>query len=265
LSDNKEIDIFIPELNIGIEYDGLKWHSDEYKNNSYHLNKTKECSKLGIRLIHIFEDEWVNKSEIVKSILCNLINKTPNKIYARTCEIREIGTKEKNDFLNKSHIQGTVSTAINIGLYYNNELVSLMCIGKPRVNLGRKTHEEGEYELLRFCNKPYTSVVGAASKLFKYFIKKYNPTLITSYCDYRWSIGNMYETLGFTLSHYSQPNYFYIIGNNRKNRFKYRKSELIKEGFDPEKSEKEIMEEKGIHRIYDCGSLVYIWKNEDRN
>ena len=265
LSNNKEIDILIPELNIGIEYDGLKWHSDEFKDKNYHLNKTEECKKLGIRLVHIFEDEWMNKKEIIKSIIRNIIGKTENKIYARKCIIQNVNDNEKKEFLEKNHIQGNVNSQINLGLYHDGELVSLMCIGKPRINLGRKTSLEDEYELLRFCNKLNTNIVGGASKLFKYFITNYNPTLTISYCDYRWSIGNMYKTLGFTLSHHSQPNYYYIIGNNRKNRFKYRKSELIKEGFDPEKSEKEIMEERGIHRIYDCGSLVYIWKNEDRN
>ena len=265
LSNNKEIDILIPELSIGIEYDGLKWHSDEFKDKNYHLNKTEECKKLGIRLVHIFEDEWMNKKEIIKSIIRNIIGKTENKIYARKCIIQNVNDNEKKEFLEKNHIQGNVNSQINLGLYHDGERVSLMCIGKPRINLGRKTSLEDEYELLRFCNKLNTNIVGGASKLFKYFITNYNPTLTTSYCDYRWSIGNMYKALGFTLSHHSQPNYYYIIGNNRKNRFKYRKSELIKEGFDPEKSEKEIMEERGIHRIYDCGSLVYIWKNEDRS
>ena len=265
LSNNKEIDILMPELNLGIEYNGLKWHSDEFKDKNYHLNKTEECKKLGIRLVHIFEDEWINKKEIIKSIIRNIIGKTENKIYARKCIIQNVNDNEKKEFLEKNHIQGNVNSQINLGLYHDGELVSLMCIGKPRINLGRKASLEDEYELLRFCNKLNTNIVGGASKLFKYFITNYSPTLITSYCDYRWSIGNMYETLGFTLSHHSQPNYYYIIGNNRKNRFKYRKSELIKEGFDPEKSEKEIMEERGIHRIYDCGSLVYIWKNEDEH
>lgn len=262
LSNNKEIDIYIPQLNIGIEYDGLKWHSEEFKDKNYHLNKTLECNDKGIRLVHIFEDEWENKKEIIKSMLCNILGKTPNRIYARKCEIREVNTSEKKQFLNESHIQGDVSSLISYGLYYNDELVSLMCFGKPRINLGKKTYEENEYELLRFCNKRFTNVIGAASKLFKHFINQHNPSIITSYCDYRWSVGKMYEMLGFELSHRSQPNYYYIQGNNRKNRFKFRKSELIKEGYDADKSEHEIMLERGIYRIYDCGALVYKWTKE---
>ena len=263
LSDNKEIDILIPNNNIGIEYNGLKWHSDEFKNKDYHLDKTKECESKGIRLIHIFEDEWVNKQGIIKSMLSNILGKTENRIYGRKCEVKEIDKEIKKRFLEGNHIQGNVSSEINIGLYYNNDLVSIMCFGKPRLNLGRKTHNENEYELLRFCNKLNTSVIGGASKLFKYFIKNYNPSTIISYCDRRWSVGNMYEVLGFEFSHYSEPNYYYVIGNNRKNRFKYRKSELVKEGYDSNKTEREIMEERGIHRIYDCGTIVYKWINKD--
>ena len=259
LKDNKEIDILMPKEGIGIEYNGLKWHCDEFKDKNYHLDKTKECKENGIRLIHIFEDEWVNKQDIIKSMLSNILGKTENKVYARKCEIREVDKDTKSKFLDDSHIQGNVSSEINLGLYYNNELVSLMSFGKPRINLGRKSHDDNEYELLRFCNKLNTSVIGGASKLFKHFIEKYNPSSITSYCDRRWSIGGMYETLGFEFSHYSSPNYYYIIGNNRKNRFKYRKSELVKEGYDPNKTEREIMSERGIHRIYDCGTIVYKW------
>ena len=263
---NKEIDILVPSAKLGIEYDGLYWHSDEFRNKNYHINKTEECIAANIRLIHIFEDEWSDKKEIIKSMLSNILGKTHKKIYARNCEIKEVQQKEKIDFLNANHIQDNVSSKINYGLYYNDELVSLMCFGKPRINLGSKNTKDDEYELLRFCNKLYTTVIGGASKLFKYFIKTYNPSLITSYCDRRWSIGSMYEILGFTLSHKSQPNYYYIQGNNRKNRFKFRKSELIKEGFDSNKSESEIMKERGIHRIYDCGTLVFKWrkaKNEE--
>lgn len=262
LSDNKEIDVLMPNNSIGIEYDGLKWHSDEFKDKNYHLDKTKECESYGIRLIHIFEDEWINKQEIIKSMLSNILGKTKDRIYARKCKIKEINKDVKRGFLEENHIQGNVSSEINIGLYYNDELVSIMCFGKPRLNLGRKVYRNDEYELLRFCNKLNTCVIGGSSKLFKHFIENYNPSTITSYCDRRWSVGNMYEILGFELSHYSEPNYYYIVGNNRKNRFKYRKSELVKEGYDSNKTEQEIMNERGIHRIYDCGTIVYKWTKD---
>lgn len=252
----KEIDIFLLDYNIGIEYDGLHWHSEQYVDNDYHINKTNECLNKGIRLIHIFEDEWQNKKEIVKSRLNNIIGITEKKIFARKCQIKEIENAIAKDFLENNHIQGNVYGKISIGLFYNDELVSLMTFGNKRKNLGNKT-VDNEYELLRFCNKLNTVVIGGASKLFKYFLKTYNPQKIISYCDLRWSDGNLYEQLGFKLSHISQPNYFYIKDGKRLNRFCFRKDLLVKEGFDENKTEHEIMLERKIYRIYDCGCKVY--------
>ena len=260
--DGKEIDIFVPLKMVGIEYDGLYWHSEAYKDKDYHLKKTNDCEGKGIRLIHIFEDEWRDKKEIIKSMLRNLLGMTEDTVYARKCSIGMVDKEEKKKFLNENHIQGNIASSIDIGLYYNGELVSLMCFGKPRINLGRKTYSEGEYELLRFCNKINTRITGGATKLFKYFLKEYSPITITSYCDRRWSVGGLYGILGFKFHHNSHPNYYYVEGSNRKNRFKYRKSELVKEGYDKDKSEREIMQERGIKRIYDCGCKCYIWKSQ---
>ena len=258
LSTKKEVDIYLPELNIGIEFNGLRWHSEQFiKNNKYHIEKTLQAKEEGIRLIHIFEDEWLFKKEIVKSRLLNLIGKTPNKIYARKCEIREVSSQDSTKFLDENHIQGKVGSNIKIGLYYNNELVSLMNFSKPRINIGG-SKEDGIYELVRFSNKLNTFVIGGASKLLKHFEKTHKPKEIISYADRRWSEGNLYHKLGFDFIHFSEPNYFYVNNNKRENRFKYRKSELVKQGFDENKTEKQIMEEQGFHRIYDCGNMKFI-------
>ena len=255
--DGKEIDILIPSFNIGIECDGIIYHSELYnKDKNYHINKTKLAKEKNIKLIHIFEDEWKYKKDIVKSRLKNLLHKNDYKIYARKCDIKKVDISTVKQFLESNHIQGYVPSKINLGLYFNNELISLMTFGNLRKNLGSKG-KEGSYELLRFCNKLNTSVIGGASKLFKYFLKNYNPNEVISYCDLRWSDGNLYEVLSFELSHISKPNYFYIIDDKRENRFKYRKDALIKEGFDSNKTEREIMLERGIYRVYDCGCNVY--------
>ena len=257
----REIDIYIPSLKLGIEYDGLRWHSEIFnKDTNYHLSKTEECERQGIRLIHIFEDEWQYKRDIVKSRLLNLIGKTPNKIYARKCVIKEVDSHTASKFLDENHIQGTCNSSYRYGLYYNDELVSIMTFGKLRKNLG-STDKDGYYELLRFCNKSNTAVIGGASKLFKHFLKEKKPTNVISYADRRWSNGNLYEKLGFTLSHKSKPSYFYVVNDKRENRFKYRKDVLVKEGYDSSKTEHQIMLERGIYRIYDCGCLVYEYKN----
>lgn len=260
--EGKELDIYIPSKNLAIEYNGLYWHSDKFKDKDYHLNKTLQCKEKGIQLIHIFEDEWLFKKDIVKSRLNNLLGQS-EKLYARNCEIKEVLTKDKSNFLDQNHIQGKVGSEINLGLYYNNKLVSIMTFGKLRKNLGSE-HKDGSYELLRFCNKLNTTVIGGASKLITYFKKNYNWKEVVSYADMRWSNGNLYNQLGFKESHISEPNYFYTSQNKsveREPRFKYRKDILVSQGYDASKTEKQIMEERGYNRIYDCGSMKFILRN----
>ena len=248
------MDIYIPSHNIAIEYDGLYWHSELHKKSNYHLNKTELCKDKGIQLIHIFEDEWLFKKDVVKSRIQNMLGLTKEKIFARKCKIKDVNIKDRDIFLDNNHLQGKVRASINLGLYYNNELVSLMTFNKPRLGIGKG----GDYELSRFCNKINTSVVGGASKLLKHFIKIYKPKEIVSYADKRWSNGGLYETLGFDLSHVNKPNYHYIINMKRKHRFNFRKHILKKQGFDTEnKTEHQIMLDRNIYRIYDCGTITY--------
>lgn len=253
-----EIDIL--SNNIGFEFNGLYWHSEIFKDSSYHLNKTNLCSSKNIDLFHIWEDDWLYKQDIVKSMIINKLGKTPNRIFARKCKIKEITNNTIiRDFLNKNHIQGFVGSKIKIGLYYNDELVSIMTFGNLRKSLGQKS-EEGSYELLRFCNKLSTSVIGGSSKLFSFFTKNYNSTEVISYSDLSRSKGNMYQKLGFELSHNSSPNYYYVIDGVRKHRFNFRKDKLIKEGFDANKTEIQIMNERGYYRIFDCGMQKWTYK-----
>ena len=249
-----ELDIYIPSHNIAIEFDGLYWHSEIHKPSNYHLNKTELCEEKNIKLIHIFEDEWLFKKDVVKSRLKNILGLTENKIYARKTEIKLVDNKLANKFLEENHIQGNVNSSIKLGLYYNNELVSLMTFGKGRVALGGNSNQ---YELLRFCNKLNTIVVGGADKLLQYFIKTYNPIEIISYADRRWSKGDLYKKLNFEFIRYSNPNYWYVINNIRKHRFGFRKSILVKKGYDKNKTEHQIMLDRKIYRIYDCGTIVY--------
>jgi len=255
---NGELDIYLPELKLAFEFNGLWWHNELYKDKNYHLNKTEECEKLGIQLIHIWEDDWIYKQDIVKSIIINKLNKTPNKIFARKTIIKEINdNKLIREFLDKNHIQGFVGSKVKLGLFFENELVSLMTFGNRRVAMGKKTTNIDEYELLRFCNKLNTNVIGGASKLFKYFINNYKPKEITTYADRSISQGKLYETLGFISQGKTEPNYYYINNKIRQHRFNFRKDVLVKQGYDANKTEHDIMLERKIFRIYDSGNLKY--------
>lgn len=262
----KELDIYIPSKKIAIEYDGLMYHSfgksdqkvfDNWsqENSNNHLIKTQLCEEQNIHLFHIFEDEWIDpvKQEIWKSMILNALGNS-KKVYARRTEIKKVPIKEKEKFLEENHLQGTCASGINLGLYHNNELVSLMTFGKSRFN------KNYEYELLRFCNKKNTSIVGGASKLLKHFIKEYSPKSIISYANRRWSQGKLYENLGFSKIRETKPNYFYFSeGDKLFNRMSFQKHKLasILPEFNPEFSETENMYNNGYRKIYDCGNLVY--------
>ena len=244
-----EIDIYLIDLKLGFEFNGLYWHSEEYKDKDYHLNKLNWFKKKGIHIINIWEDDWNLKKDIIKSQIKNYLGLTENKIMARKCVIKEV--KDSN-FLNENHIQGNVASVVKLGLFYNDVLVSLMTFDNFE---GRKKMEIGGWNLSRFCNKLNTSVIGGASKLLSYFIKKYRPLRIISYADKSWSQGNLYYTLGFKLVSETQPDYKYIINGIRENKTSYKKSKLIKEGFTG--TEKQIMENLGYNRIYDCGKMKF--------
>ena len=250
----KHLDIYLPDLNIAIEFDGLYWHNELKKPISYHLDKTKACQSKGIQLIHIFEDEWMYKRDIVKSMIKNKLGLIENKIYARKCIIKEVNIKESKEFLDNNHLQGNVVSQLKLGLYYNDTLVSLMTFNEPR----KANSNEGiKHELTRFCNKIDVNIIGGASKLFKHFITYYKEGKTISYADLRWSKGYLYEKLGFKEIHRSRPDYFYVIDGRRYNKSGFRKEKLIKRGFDCKKSEHEIMLENGIYRIYDCGKIRF--------
>lgn len=258
-----EIDTYLPDLKLAFEFNGLFWHSEFNISNKYHLNKTEECGKQNIKLIHVYEDDWIYKQDIVKSRILNLLGKS-NKLMARKCEIKEvIDNKLIKEFLEKNHLQNFINSSIKIGLFYNEELVSLMTFGNLRKSMGQKSLE-GTYEMLRFCNKLNTNVIGGASRLFKYFVNIYKPKEVISHADRSWSNGNLYVKLGFELIHKTRPNYYYIVDGIRKYRFGFRKDKLIKEGADPTKTEHEIMLKRKIFRIYDSGSLKYVYNDQSK-
>nr|DAL61908.1 MAG TPA_asm: endonuclease-like protein [Caudoviricetes sp.] len=245
-----ELDIVIPDKKLAIEHDGLYWHNENVVSWNYHVKKTDSCEDRHYQLIHVFEDEWRDKKEIVKSRISGLLGKN-DRIFARKCEVRQVDSKTTTEFLNDCHIQGACSSKYHYGLYFDNELVSLMTFGKSRF-------AKDEFELLRFCNRLYTNVVGGASRLLKHFLQDHSEIkTLTSYADRRWSKGNLYESIGFKKVHVTDPAYFYIVNGVRENRVKYQKHKLVANGADPNKTEHEIMKERKCPRIYDCGTIKY--------
>ena len=253
----REIDFYFPDLKTGFELDGLYWHCETQKTDDYHLSKTEGCARKGVRLIHIFEDEWRDKREICESRVKNILGLTENKISARECDVMPIDKDTEKRFLEENHIQGYVPSKYRYGLFHDGALVSVMTFGGLRKNMGYKA-SDGEYELLRFANKRDCHVRGAASKLLKRFIRDIRPGSVISYADRRWSCGNMYEKIGMCFVRDTKPNYFYLVAGQRKNRFSFRKDMLVRKyGCPEDMTEREFCHSQHWYRIYDCGSKLY--------
>lgn len=256
-----EIDIYLPDLKLGFEFNSLYWHSELNKKKDYHYIKSEMSMVNNIQLIQIWEDDWVYNNDIVKSMILNKLNKTCNKIYARKCEIKEVSPSVSREFLNDNHIQGFVGSKIKLGLFYNDNLVSIMTFGSLRPSMGYSPND-GDYELIRFCNKLNTNVIGGASKLFKHFLRTYKPNLVISYSDNTYSNGNLYNRLGFHLCDEDvKLNYYWAINKKREHRYNFRKSNLVKMGYNSDKSEREIMyEDVGSYRIWGAGNKKWLFK-----
>lgn len=264
-----ELDFYIPNNKIAIEINGNYYHSEVKggKNRTYHINKSKLCNAQGITLIHIFEDELIYKKDIVFSRIKNLLQKNTEKIYARKCEIKEIETKEKRKFLNENHIQGDTGSKIKIALFYKDSIVSLLTLSKKRIALGQKNTKSDEWEIVRFCNKKNTNIIGGFQKMLNYFIKTYSPKKIITFADCRWSGINhnktIYSKSGFKFINITNPNYWYFEKNNylkRFHRFNFTKKRLIKITQDiPDTlmSEWDIAKHIGMDRIWDCGNMKF--------
>lgn len=262
----KEIDILIEDKHIGIEFDGLRFHTEKFgKDKNYHLNKTIRCNEQGYGLIHIFEDEYVNHKDIVYSKLAHILHLDCNlpKIQGRKVIVKEIFKNDAMIFLNQYHIQGFASSTVYLGGFYNDELVAVMSFKHGNV-------KNPNWELTRFATKYTYRYQGVGGKLFSYFVKKYDPNCIVSFADRRWTIDkdyNLYTILGFTLNMINPPDYRYY--HNKVDRYKrvhkmtFNKKSLHKKyGFPLTMTEREMTRELGYERIWDCGLFKYVWLKE---
>lgn len=259
---NSSCDIYLPKIRTGFKLLGLFEYSEINVNKKNQVETWKDFESEGSHIVQIFEDSWNIKEDIVKNRIVNIL-RLSNKIGARKCKVKVINDNSViKDFIDKSHIQGSIGSSIKLGLYREDELVSIMTFGKLRKNLGQ-VGQSGSYELLRFCNKFGVNVVGGASKLFKHFLDVYKPTSVISYADKCWSSSDcLYTKIGMDKVHDSDPSYFYIIGTRRKGRFGYRKDVVLQVGFDGS----QVGEHTGMlhlecYRVFDCGTAKYEWKS----
>lgn len=250
-----QLDCYIESKKVAIEIDGIYWHSYNHtQDKNKHLYKTNLCINNGIRLIHFTDLEWNNHKDICKSIILSALGIYDTIIYARNCTVKPIDTTTAKNFININHIDGYVQSTFNQGLFYNNELIQVISIGKSR-------YKPNEYELLRMCSKLNTHVIGGFSKLMKH--QPY--TEIISYVDKSKFTGNGYISIGFTKLSDTKPNYNYYLGNNKLSRIsaqKHKLPKLLGDKFDPNKTEAQNMMDAGYLMLYDCGNYKMIYRKE---
>lgn len=262
LLNGKEVDLYIPSKKLAIEYNGVFYHAFRpeqsnpalRKDRKYHISKTFECEKVGVRLIHIFSDDWIYKQDIWKSILANLLGQPQQRLYARKLTISIPSQTDKKQFLNQNHLQGDDKSSIWFALYDNDKIISMMTFCKSRYN------RNYPWELSRYCVAKGISCIGGFSKLLKHFQKQYQGDII-SYADYSRSQGNVYLKNGFVLTKRNPPSYSYVdLSKNEKrmHRSNYTKKKLK---ISDNVTEQQYMEDNGYRRIYDCGTLVFVKKS----
>jgi len=278
-----ELDIYLPQYQIAFECNpafthnssiGTSW-GDKPKHYRYHQYKSEKAAEQGIFLFHIFGYEWKAHKDVIKSMIANLLGCTARRIGARETYVFEIPAAVGKEFLNSNHRQGALTSKVYIGLKLKStdELVSVMTFNHLRNTIGKTTHTEtNTWELSRFCNLINCSVVGGASKLFKYFLKHYQPDKVISFSDVAHTRGNLYQTLQFSRMYQTPPSYVWttIDDNKYYHRVRCQKHNLISlfndASIDIEhQTEKEIMEAHGFVRVYDSGVIKWVWSASTLN
>ena len=250
----KELDCYVPSKNVAIEYCGLYWHSEAKLDKNYHLNKYLGCLDKGVRLIQVFEDEWLNNRELCQSVIRNALGFTSNKWFARNLSLHQSTYQETKEFLNTNHLQGAVPSQKYLVLKDKDGVV----VACATFSFNRLKNDK-EWELVRYCSLTGVTVVGGLSRLCKNFLRLNNISTLISYCNLRWFTGKGYESSGFVFEAYTQPSYYYTNKQLRFSRYSCSKKKLrtLIPNFDENKTEWKNMQDAGFLRIYDCGNAVY--------
>ena len=246
-----ELDIYLPDFKIGIEVNGLYWHSysepETPQQKRRHLQKLEACQNKGIILIQIMENEWKQKQQIIKSMILNKLGKS-KRIYARNCTICYPNPKEYHEFMDRNHLQGSRNASVILALKNQESTVMMMSLHR---------HPKYQWEITRIATEIGYIVIGGLSKLLSKFIKHHKPSSILTYANRRYSDGNAYKIIGFKVIKTTKPNYWYIKRERTYSRQQFQKhkqpTRLPK--FDKNMTESQNMFNNGFRRIWDCGNL----------
>lgn len=248
-----ELDVSIPDKKFAIEFNGLYFHSEQWKARSYHSDKTTMCANAGWQLLHVFDDEWKQKKEIVKSMICHKLGITNNRVFARNCKVIKLSSRQRETFFNSSHIDGDAKASICFALV-DKQTQEILCAISLRKPSHKKYNEQNFIEIARFATKLNTAVVGGFTKLLfacKEYSKENGFSGIMSYVDLRHGIGSSYEKAGFTLASQTANRFWWTDGKIKIDRFSVRADK--KNGL----SERDVANQFGVVKIWGCPNLVF--------
>lgn len=259
-----EIDIWLPDYNLGIEVNPTFTHSVDVptfgkSDQAYHQKKSLLAIEAGIGLVHLYDSDFIDESRyqvFLRQLAC--MAKAKTRIGARQCVVRRIDRVISNEFLEKYHFQGGErSSQVGYGLFHGSDLIGVMTFGKSR-------YTDDRYEIIRYCMDPGYVIHGGFEKLFRAFLTTlFGPVSIVSYMDLnkRLRARSVYDRAGFTFQGLTPPDYVWYnqSGTKMKSRYSTTKAILVKQGFDPAKSEIEIMRKQYFVRVFGAGSKKYVY------
>lgn len=245
-----ELDFYLPEHNLAIEFNGLVWHSEEFgKDRHYHANKTSLCKAAGVRLVHIWEDDWNRNQDLELEFIRHLIGaSTKKKVPARKCHPDIVSYRVACEFMDKNHVQGSCTHSVAVGLFHEGELVTVTMF----------TVRGNNYELVRHANAD--NVIGSLGKTVSFFRKHYSNPIYT-FCDNTRFLGDSYIKAGFIEDESIAPDYKYVVNGVREHKFLWRRAGIAKKlphVYSEDLSERQMMEAAEIYRIWDCGKTRYV-------
>lgn len=252
-----ELDLYIPEKQIAIEYNGIYWHTEKHgKHKNYHYDKWLACKEKGIQLIQIWEDDWKRNSFLIKKMVAHKLGVSNQKrIFARQAKIAKLTQVQTNLFLDENHVQGAVDGSIRVGLTVDDSIVAAIVFKKEAGSQGKVLN------LLRYATS--MTVVGGFSRLLKHIESTYSPESIITFSDNTVSDGALYENSNFYAEAKLPPDYMYVVNNKRTHKFNYR---LKRFRTDPNLeyiegiSERELADLNNIPRIWDAGKIRWVRK-----
>ena len=219
----KELDVYVPSHRLGIEYNGLYWHSESViKDKNYHQLKADACRAANIRLFSIYEDEWRDKRYLVEAMLRHRLGMDSERLDARKLRIVELFNRDAASFFDAHHLEGHVRSSVIYGLACPaGRIVAAMSL---RTAFHKRYFEY--YEVARSCTLPEISIRGWLGRLTNRCLQRAKidgKKGLMTYVDGRVGLGSGYAAAGWKLvKGDTGPRFWWTDHVRRFNRFAVR-------------------------------------------